>query len=144
LLLARARPERVGGIVGIAAAPDFTEDLVWQALTDAQKKELREKDRIEVEGLPLTLKFIEEGRSHLLLKAPLPITVPVHLLQGLEDQEVPWRYALRIAEHLASDDACVTLVKGADHRLSRPQDLALLWNTVQNMRERTAITAPAP
>ena len=131
-LIARARPERVAGIVGAAAAPDFTENLVLQALGEEQKETLYREGIIIIEGMPFTLSLIKEGRNHLILNQPFP-ALPVHLLQGEDDTEVPWQYALRVAQHVPSDRVAVTIVKEADHRLSRPQDLALLWRTVKGM-----------
>lgn len=137
LLLARARPERLAAFIGIAAAPDFTEDLVWPFLSEEKKTELEKNGKIyetvsppdHVE--PLTKKLLNEGRNHLLLRAPLKIDAPVRLLQGMKDDQVPWKTALRIAERVTTEDVRATLVKDGDHRLSRPQDLALLWRTVQ-------------
>jgi pimeloyl-ACP methyl ester carboxylesterase len=133
LLLARERKDRVRALIGIAAAPDFTEDMIWARLSPAQRAQL------ETSGLmpdptappehdaPITLRLVEEARKHLLLRAPLALACPVHLLQGQNDAEVPWGHALRIAERIAREDVRVTLIKDGDHRLSRPEDLELLW-----------------
>lgn len=136
LLLARARPERLAGFIGIAAAPDFTEDLVWPFLSDEKKAELEKNGKIyetvsppdHVE--PLTKKLLDEGRDHLLLRAPLQIDAPIRLFQGMKDDQVPWKTALRIAERATSEDVRVTLIKDGDHRLSRPQDLAMIWREI--------------
>ena len=139
LLLARARPERVAGFVGIAAAPDFTEELILPSLSPAQKAELEhagetyDPDAPPDHRVPVTRRLMEEGKNHLLFGGPLDLPMPVHLLQGMRDKEVPWRYAARIAEALTNDAVRITLVKDGDHRLSRPQDLALIWQTVQSM-----------
>jgi pimeloyl-ACP methyl ester carboxylesterase len=135
LLAALARPERVAGIVGIAAAPDFTEILMWQSMT------FEERDRLMADGVvfapnrygpptPITRALIEDGRKHLLLDRPIPLTCPVRLLHGQNDQDVPWELSLRIAERLESTDVHVILVKDGEHRLSRPADLALLHRTL--------------
>ncbi len=137
LLLARARPERIKAMIGIAAAPDFTEELVWKNLTEEQKAQLERDGFIPDETSPpdqpfvMTRRLIEEARQHLLLGAEIKLDCPLHLLQGLNDEEVPWRYALRILERVSGSDARVTLIKDGDHRLSRPKDLALLWNAVR-------------
>jgi pimeloyl-ACP methyl ester carboxylesterase len=134
LLLARARPERVEGIVGIAAAPDFTERM-WEKMT-ADERATLERDGVLVRpsnyGDPyrITRGLLEDGRRHLLLDAPIPLACPVRLLHGQQDADVPWQLALTIAELLASAEVQVTLVKDGDHRLSRPQDLVLLRRTV--------------
>ncbi len=135
LLLALARPERVAGLVGIAAAPDFTEELVWQKLTPAQQQEMLQKGVLYEpsdygDPLPYTLKLVEEGRKHLLLDKPIPIQAPTHLLQGMKDNDVPWQVAPRIAEKLVAPNVRVTFIKEGDHRLSTPADLQLLWNTI--------------
>ncbi len=132
LLLARARPERVAGIVGIAAAPDFTEDLVHDVLDADARERLARDGRIvmpsayDPEPCVITRRLIDEGRDHLLLRADIPVTVPVRLIHGMEDHDVPWRTALKIAERLASADVEITLVKGGRHRLSDPPDLERL------------------
>lgn len=128
LLAALARRERVAGLVGIAAAPDFTEDLIWQTL-DAEARRQIERDGLyrmpsdEGEPLPLTRRLIEEGRSHLLLQGRIPLTCPVRLLQGMDDADVPWRWALKLQASLESEDVDAILLKGGDHRLSEPRAL---------------------
>jgi pimeloyl-ACP methyl ester carboxylesterase len=129
------RAKRVKGLIGIAAAPDFTEDLIWNALpADDQARLLREGgiDRPSEYGPPLRLTrtLIEDGRRHLLLGAPIPLACPVRLLQGQRDPDVPWQTALRLAERIAGEDVRVTLIKDGDHRLSRPADLDLLAREV--------------
>jgi pimeloyl-ACP methyl ester carboxylesterase len=132
LLLAQARPERVHALIGLAAAPDFTEDLMWPAMTPAQQTELMEKGEIAVpteydpEPYLITRRLIESGRRQLLLRAPLEISCPVRLLQGMQDQDVPWQRALQLAEVLTGDDVQVTLIKDGGHRLSRENDLEAL------------------
>ncbi|MDR3424688.1 MAG: alpha/beta hydrolase [Alphaproteobacteria bacterium] len=133
LLLAKARGERVKAFIGIAAAPDFTEDLVWARLTESQREKLLREGTVCADDdgrAPLTLKLIEEGRKHLVLRQPLALSCPVRLLQGMKDKEVSPRHAERIAACVAHDDVRVTLVKGGDHHLSAPEDLALLGRTV--------------
>jgi pimeloyl-ACP methyl ester carboxylesterase len=133
LMLARDEPARVRALIGIAAAPDFTEDLIWARLTPDQRAALERDGEIpDPTSSPdtpalITLGLIEEARKHLLLRAPIKLACPAHLLQGLNDAEVPWQHALRIAENIMHDNVRVTLVKNGDHRLSRKQDLELLW-----------------
>jgi pimeloyl-ACP methyl ester carboxylesterase len=133
LLLARRMAVRA--LVGIAPAPDFTEDLMWAEFTP----EIRAA--IERDGIwhrpseygapyPITRALIEDGRENLLLRGPLAVEVPVRILQGQRDPDVPWHHALRIAEALTGDDVRVHLIKDGDHRLSRPQDLSLLGETL--------------
>jgi pimeloyl-ACP methyl ester carboxylesterase len=131
LLAARSRPERVAALVGIAAAPDFTEDLMWAAYPEEAREALR-RDGVYYEpsqyGEPyaITMRLIEEGREHLVLRSPLALPFPVRLIQGMKDPDVPWETALRLARHIDGDDVEVILVKGGDHRLSEPADIARL------------------
>src|SRR5690606_6235599 len=139
LLVALARPERLAGLVGIAAAPDFTEDLVWAALTPEERETLlrdgavRRPSAYDPEPYPFTRALIEEGRNHLLLRAPIDITCPVRLLQGMRDPDVPWQTALRLTERLTGDDVHLLLIKDGDHRLSRPANLDRLFAAVAEL-----------
>ena len=136
LLAALARPERIAALVGIAPAPDFTEELLPKRLTPEQRRELDEKGAVTLPseydpaGYLYTRALIEDGRKHLLLGRPVPINVPVSLLHGLADVSVPWQLSLRLAERLTSRDVTVMLVKGGDHRLSNEADLARLERTL--------------
>jgi pimeloyl-ACP methyl ester carboxylesterase len=135
LLTAMARPERIAALVGIAAAPDFTEDLMWQAMTFEERAILMRDGVLHVpsqygDPTPITRGLIEDGRNHLVLTDRIGLDCPIRLLHGQADPDVPWELALRIAERVTSADVEVTLVKDGDHRLSRPRDLALLRRTV--------------
>lgn len=132
LLLARARPERIAGLIGIAAAPDFTEDLVKPNLSDRQQQELASNgvtydyDAPADFRLPYTQKLLDEAREHLVLTAPLILDCPVHLLQGMQDTAVPWQHALKLVNHVTAPSVRLTLIKDGEHRLSRTEDLAIL------------------
>ncbi len=136
LLAALARPERVAALVGIAGAPDFTEELLWPRLTPTQREEIIEQGAVvlpsdyDPAGYLYTRALIEDGRRHLLLRGPIALDMPVRLLHGLADASVPWQLSLRLAERLQSRDVAVTLVKDGDHRLSREPDLARLAQTL--------------
>jgi pimeloyl-ACP methyl ester carboxylesterase len=135
LLAALARPQRVAALIGIAAAPDFTETLMWQAMTFEERARLMRDGVLHVPSqyggpYPITRALIEDGRTHQLLNAPIAIDCPVRLLHGQQDPDVPWETALRIAGQLTGQDVQVHLVKDGDHRLSRPPDLALLTRTL--------------
>jgi pimeloyl-ACP methyl ester carboxylesterase len=135
LTIALARPDRVAAYIGIAAAPDFTESLIWAQMPPAIQAKLMEEGVVYApsdygDPLPLTRRLIEDGRRHLLLDKPIPLTCPVRLLHGQEDAEVPWQTALAIAERVESRDVRVTLIKDGDHRLSRESDLSLLQQRV--------------
>lgn len=142
LLLARARSGKIVGLVGIAAAPDFTEDLVNDVLdADARTRLARDGQIVmpsayDPEPCIITRRLIEEGRNHLLLRTPLAIDVPVRLIHGLEDHDVPWRTSLTLAEKLTSADVEVTLVKNGRHRLSDPDDLTRLCATVDALLKK--------
>ena len=130
LLLAR-RLTRVAGLVLVAPAPDFSEELMWASLSKTQRHQVMEQGGMELPnpyGDPyiLTRAFIEDGRQHLLLNGEIAVDVPIRLLHGQTDTSVPWRTSLRIAELVRSRDVRITLVKDGDHRMSRPGDIALL------------------
>jgi pimeloyl-ACP methyl ester carboxylesterase len=130
LLLALRRPGRVAGLVGIAAAPDFTTRI--EAALPPEIRAIIDSDGVwhrpsaYGDPYPITRALLEDGRQHLLLDAPVRIDVPVRLLHGQQDPDVPWELSLRTAAALTGQDVEVTLVKDGDHRLSRPQDLRLL------------------
>ena len=130
LLLALRQPERVAGLIGIAAAPDFTTRIEAALPPEARAAMAREgvwhRPSAYGDPYPITRALIEDGRHHLLLQAPVPLAMPVRLLQGQRDPDVPWEHVLRIAAAIEGPDVRVMLVKDGDHRFSRPQDLRLL------------------
>ena len=137
LLLARAMPERIHALVGVAAAPDFTEDSIWAGLDEGQRAELMEAGQI---GLPseyadspyvFTRHLIEDGRNQRVLVDPLVLPFPVRLLQGTADASVKLTVPLRIVEHATGADIRLTLVKGADHRFSTPECLEMIVAAVE-------------
>jgi pimeloyl-ACP methyl ester carboxylesterase len=135
LLLARARAERITGLVTIAAAPDFTEDGYWAGFTEAQKKTLEKVGQVELpsdymEPYVVTRRMIEDGRNHLVLRDPLRLDFPVRCLQGTEDTAVSTETALRLLEHAESPDMRLTLVKGADHRFSDGPCLGMIEDAI--------------
>lgn len=143
LLVARAMPERIAGLVGIAAAPDFTEDSMWEGFTTAQKAELAQgqvalPSDYSDEPYIITKRLIEEGRNHLVLRSPLALPFPVRLLQGTADTDVPVSVALRLLDHAQSPDLRLTLVKGADHRFSTPDCLNLVTAALTEILEKAA------
>lgn len=139
LLLALARPDRLAGLVLVNPAPDFTEDLMWPGLADHERQAiLREGETLVVEeGLGeyvLTRRMFEEARDWLVLRGPLPVAAPVHILQGRADEVVPWRRQIGLVERLTGGDVRLDLIEGGDHRLSSPADLARLIEAVEAMR----------
>lgn len=141
--LAASRPERApAGIVLIAPAVDFTERLMWQNFPEEVRAAIAEQgiwyrhSEYSPEPYPITRGLIEEGRNHLLLGAPIATGCPVHVLQGMRDPDVPWRHALELVEHMPGSSVSLTLVKDADHRLSRPEDLQRLIAAVEAIAGR--------
>ncbi len=136
LLLARDLGPRVRGLIGIAAAPDFTRGMLERLSAD-QRAALDRDGRVtlpaEPEPLVLTCAFARDGEACSLLDGPIAIEAPMRLLHGQRDDVVPWRTALRIAELVTTPDCRVLLVKDGDHRLSRPPDVALLLETVRSL-----------
>jgi pimeloyl-ACP methyl ester carboxylesterase len=144
LLVALARPERVAGLVGIAAAPDFTEDLMWSGFDSSIRTTLEtegvylEPSSYDPEPTPITMRLIEDGREHLVLRQPIPFSGPVRLVHGMDDPDVPWQHSVRTAEALTSRDVAVTLIKGGDHRLSEPHQLDQIIAAVTDACARSA------
>lgn len=141
LLLARAQPERLAGLVTIAAAPDFTEDGYWANFTDAQKEALETVGHVALpsdymEPYIITKRMIEDGRDQLVLRAPLRLDCPVRFLQGTADTAVSTETAVRLLEHAEGDDMRLTLVKDADHRFSDETCLALIEKSVEKVLAR--------
>jgi pimeloyl-ACP methyl ester carboxylesterase len=147
LLLARAlaRRGKIGratlkGLVLVAPAPDFTEELMWKEFSPAVRAE------IETQGFwlrpseygepyPITRALIEESRDHLLLGGPIELGCPVRIVQGKQDPDVPWKHAFRLAERLPGEDVVLTMIPDGDHRLSRPQDIARIIAAVKDVSE---------
>mgnify|MGYP002622275326 FL=1 len=142
LLLAREMPDRVGGLVTIAAAPDFTEDGIWASLDAGKKQKLDRDGCIELdseyssEPTIITQRLIEDGRKHLVLRSPLSVSCPARFLQGTGDVDVPVSVALRLLNHVNGDDIRLTLVKNADHRFSDPECLALIVHAIEEVSAR--------
>jgi pimeloyl-ACP methyl ester carboxylesterase len=138
LLLAKARPERIAGMVTIAAAPDFTEDGYWASFSDAQKAELEAQGYVELpsdymEPYRISKRMIEDGRQRLVLRAPLSLPFPVRCLQGTADTAVSTETALRLLDHSDCVDMRLTLVKDADHRFSDAACLRLIEEALQEV-----------
>lgn len=138
LLLARARPQNIAGLVGIAPAPDFVLRM-WDNFSDEIKMTLK-RDGIyhapseySDEPYSITMDLIEEGQKHLILQKPLTVNYPVRILHGMEDPDVPWRQSLEIVDRLIGGDIVVTFSKTGDHRLSEPEDIARLTHTVETL-----------
>lgn len=139
LLLARRAPERVAALVGIAPAPDFTEDSMWAGFDVGQRAALETVGRVELPTdyadtpYVITRRLIEDGRAQLVLRAPLKLPFPVRILHGTADTDVDPAVSLRLLGHAQGADMRLTLVKGADHRFSAPDDLALITRTLADL-----------
>jgi pimeloyl-ACP methyl ester carboxylesterase len=143
LLLARALSDHPGaapiaGMVLIAPAVDFTEELMWKQFSKATQHEIEQQGfwlRPSTYGedpYPITHALIEDGRKHLLLGGLIETHCPVHILQGVEDPDVPWRHAVELVSRFSRDDVVLTLIKDGDHRLSRPEDIERLITAVND------------
>ena len=146
LLAARARPQRVAGLVGIAAAPDFTEDLMWAQMQAETRSRLMtegvilQPSQYQDAPMEITRTLIEDGRRHLLLRDPIDVRCPVRLLHGMADRDVPWNTSARLAERLRATDVTLTLIKDGDHRLSRDQDLQRIFAAVEELSRETTVS----
>lgn len=139
LILAERLPGRVAGLVGVAAAPDFTEDGMWAAMDAGQRARLVAEGKVEMpsdysdDPYPITRRLIEDGRRNLVLRDPLDLPFPVRLLHGTEDRDVGLDVAMRLLAHATGSDIRLTIVKGADHRFSAPENLELLAATLEEI-----------
>lgn len=139
LLMARAMPARVAGLVTIAAAPDFTEDSMWNGFDASQRAALQETGQVALpseysdEPYIITRKLIEDGRNNLVLPTPLPLPFPTRFLQGTDDVDVPVSVALKLMDHVGGPDIRLSLVKGADHRFSSPDCLAMITAAISEI-----------
>src|SRR6478735_4171876 len=146
LLLAREIARRqlgrasLAGLVLIAPAPDFTEQLMWNGFPPEVREEIQTKgvwmrpSPYDDGALyPITRALIEEGRNHLLLGSAIDVGCPVRILQGAQDPDVPWQHAFALAHRLPSEDVVLTMIQDGDHRLSRPQDIARIMAAVAEM-----------
>ncbi|WP_114284157.1 alpha/beta hydrolase [Candidatus Halocynthiibacter alkanivorans] len=143
LLMARAIPEKIAGMVTVAAAPDFTEDSMWAGFSEVQKAELAQAGLVLLpsdygEPYPITRRLIEDGRDQLVLRSPLELPFPVRMLQGTADEDVDVSVAMRLLDHASGEDIRLTLVKGADHRFSTPDCLMLINKSVEKILRRLA------
>lgn len=139
LLASVKLPELVKAIVCLAPAPDFTENLVWNKLSDTQKELMQKQGYLNIPGkecdesTPVAYNFILDARNHLLLDKKIEINGPVHLIHGIEDKEVPYQVSAELLEKIISDRIVLKLIKDATHRLSQPEDLKILENSLEEL-----------
>ena len=130
---------RIAGIVFIAPALDFTEELLWRELGLQDRETLVETGRLEVasgyddEKTVFTRALVEDGRRQALLDKPIEITAPIRIIQGMGDANVPWMHATRFAEKIVAEDLVITLIKNGDHRLSKPQEIAIILDAIKSL-----------
>ncbi len=142
LLAALARKDRVVGLVGLAPAPDFTERILWANLEETHIREMMENGKVLIpseygdEPYIFTKGLIEDGRQHLLLDDPIDLDIPVRLIHGTADNDVPYQISLDIIAQLEAKEAELVLIKGANHKLSSPEDLAHLTNALESILEK--------
>lgn len=145
LLMARRIAARICGLVGVAAAPDFTEDSMWPGLNDMQRHEVETSGHTCVpnayDDIPymLTRRLFEDGRAQLVLRSPLELPFPVRLMQGTADEAVATSVPLRLMAHASCPDMRLTLVKDADHRFSTPDCLQMISDAIEDVSRGVAV-----
>ncbi|BAM86167.1 conserved hypothetical protein [Bradyrhizobium oligotrophicum S58] len=137
-LLRQPAEAALAGLVLIAPAPDFTEELMWKGFspdirTEIETKGVWMRPSEYGEPYPITRALIEDGRNHLLLGGAINVGCPVRILQGAQDPDVPWQHAFALTHRLPADDVVLTMIQDGDHRLSRPQDIARMLAAVSEM-----------
>ena len=138
LLVALSRQKRIKALLGIASAPDFTEEIL-SGLSSKEKKDLYTHGAIyksseyDTKPTPITLNMLEDSKKHILLENPVAIKCPVHLFHGLEDQDVSWSRSVKLAEKLKSSDVKITLLKKGNHRLSEDAQMKLIADEIENL-----------
>ena len=141
LLAALARPKRIASLIGLAAAPDFTQELIWDYLSKEQKAILTDTGQVLFsnefceDAYPISQELIEKSQPHLLLDKEIPIDIPIHLIHGMEDKDVPFSTAIRIAEKATSKNVKISLLKNAGHGLSQPEELELIYKAIEEAIE---------
>lgn len=149
LIAAKIHPGKIIGVITIAAAVDFTQELIWNKFTNEEKDIIKKQGIYEVHGssmecsksYPISYKLIEDGRKHLMLSSlsennisnNISIYCPVQLIHGMQDFDVPYDISLRLADKLKSPQVVVKLIKDADHKLSREEDLLVLYNSIEEL-----------
>ena len=139
LLAALKRPERVAGLIGIAAAPDFTKDLMWDIFPEDIRKTLKTEGIYDMSSeysdcpYPITYELIKDGNDNLLLDKDIPIECPVTLIHGMKDDDVPYDLSMRLATRLATPHVQLNLIKDGDHRMSSEENILLLCRRIEEM-----------
>lgn len=136
LLCALERKEKCLALVGVASAPDFTEKLIWEKLSPEQQAQMT-RDKIYYapscygeEPYPITINLLEDGRKNLLLGEEIALNIPVRLLHGTLDEDVPYQVSIELMDKLTSDNITLKLIKNGNHRLSTPEQLNMICEAV--------------
>jgi pimeloyl-ACP methyl ester carboxylesterase len=137
-LMAKRIPNHILGIIGIAAAPDFTEDIIWNKMDDMMRATLTRSKVVYIqndygEPYPITKKLIDDGRNNLVMRDLLEIPFPVRLFHGSADQDVKIDVSLDLIDHINGSDVELTVVKNADHRFSSEKCLELICNSISSI-----------
>ncbi len=146
LLCAQERAEKISGFVGIASAPDFTEKLIWEQLNHEQKEKMQNDGVYHApscygeEPYPISMKLIEEARAHLLLEKNIKLDVPVRLLHGTADADVPQQISEILLQRISSKNKTLTIIEGGDHRLSEPEQLNMMCEAVKTLCQSQKIS----
>lgn len=136
LLAALARPNKIAKLIGLAAAPDFTEDLIWNYLSKSQKEIIEKEGQISFsnefceDAYPISQKLIKDGRKNLLLNNKIALDIPIHLIHGMNDKDVPYHTSIKIAEQVTSSEVEIQLLKQSGHRLSSPEELEIIYQAI--------------
>jgi len=139
ILAALERKQRIAGLIGIASAPDFTEELIWDKMSFAEKDELEEKGQYSLksdygdEPYPITKELIEDGRKNIVLDKKIELDCPVRLLHAMEDEDVPNYLSIALGQQITTDNMCVNLVAQGDHRMSSDENIELICDTLGEM-----------
>ncbi|WP_375327558.1 alpha/beta hydrolase [Candidatus Tisiphia endosymbiont of Nemotelus uliginosus] len=140
LLAARNFPQKVKAVICLAAAVDFTEELIWQKLPEMHKKQMEQQQWLDLTGscsnnvFPISYRLIVEARKYLLLNSHnINLKMPVHLIHGMEDEEVPYVFSQQIMDKIISKTVLMKLIKDGNHQLSRDADLAVIANSIEEV-----------
>ncbi len=141
-LTAMKRPDRIAALLGVASAADFTDSLPARHLNPQQQQQLQKNGRVQVSSdydqppYVITQRLLDDGRQNRLLHRPIALDIPVRLIHGMSDEDIPWQTSLKISEQLSGNDVETLLIKAGDHRLSSAQDLDRLCRVLDDLLDQ--------
>jgi pimeloyl-ACP methyl ester carboxylesterase len=144
-LAAQERKQKIAALIGIASAPDFTENLIWDLMNEDERQQLLENGLFEQHSpynqnpYPISKTLIEEGRNHLILPSDIAISCPVRLLHGMKDDDVPYNLSISLVQKIQSQDVQLQLIKDSDHRMSSDSDIRLITHVIKNCVENSVL-----